>query len=113
MMKLYKLLYIVGVSVLFSACNSEEDFIVLDDALEIKGITVSICNEPLSLTRADETKPLGVGRTEFVNDDKVVFTTIKRKDYALTPFTYSGIEYSYNGTWERTSNVPEKIYEAE
>ena len=109
-MKLYKLLYIVGVSVLFSACNSEEDFIVLDDALEIKGITASICNEPLSLTRADETKPLGVGRTEFVNDDKVVFTTIKRKDYALTPFTYSGIEYSYNGTWERTSNVPEKIY---
>ena len=110
MMKVNNLLYIVGALFLFSACNSEDDAVIPDANLEIRGIIASICNDHLSLTRADDTKTLGVGRTEFVNDDKVMFTTIKRTEYPLKAFTYSNIEYYYDGTWERTSSDPEKIY---
>ena len=56
-----------------------------------------------------------MGRTKFVGDDEIVFTTIKRTKSPLDAFTYSNIHYQYNGTnWERTPNGtnddPEKIY---
>jgi YD repeat-containing protein len=56
-----------------------------------------------------------VGRTAFADGNVIVFTTIKRTKYPLDNFTYSNIQYSYNGSgWARssngTTNDPEKIY---
>ena len=120
MMKLYKILFLSMMAIL-AACSSDENvFSTNDDALEMKGIQVAIAGGEASVTRAATVDPLkvSVGRTQFVNDDEIVFTTIKRTKSPLDAFTYSNIHYKYNGTnWERTSNGtndpkkdPEKIY---
>ena len=119
-MKPYKILFL-SMMALLAACSSDEDvFSTNDDALEMKGIRVAIAGGEASVTRAATVDPLkvSVGRTQFVNDDEIVFTTIKRTKSPLDAFTYSNIHYKYNGTnWERTSNGtndpkkdPEKIY---
>ncbi|MCR5472720.1 MAG: fimbrillin family protein, partial [Prevotella sp.] len=113
MMKPYKILFL-SMMALLAACSSDEDvFSTNDDALEMKGIRVAIAGEDASITRAATVDPLkvSVGRTQFVNDDEIVFTTIKRTKSPLDAFTYSNIHYKYNGTnWERTTTDPEKIY---
>ena len=120
MMKPYKILFLSMMAIL-AACSSDENvFSTNDDALEMKGIQVAIAGGEASVTRAATVDPLkvSVGRTQFVNDDEIVFTTIKRTKSPLDAFTYSNIHYKYNGTnWERTSNGtndpkkdPEKIY---
>ena len=113
MMKPYKILFL-SMMVLLAACSSDEDvFSTHDDALEMKGIQVAIAGGEASVTRAATVDPLkvSVGRTQFVNDDEIVFTTIKRTKSPLDAFTYSNIHYKYNGTnWERTTTDPEKIY---
>ena len=112
-MKPYKILFL-SMMVLLAACSSDEDvFSTHDDALEMKGIQVAIAGGEASVTRAATVDPLkvSVGRTQFVNDDEIVFTTIKRTKSPLDAFTYSNIHYKYNGTnWERTTTDPEKIY---
>ena len=112
-MKPYKILFLAMMALL-AACSSDEDvFSTNDDALEMKGIRVAIAGEDASITRAATVDPLkvGVGRTQFVDDDEIVFTTIKRTHSPLKEFTYSNIHYKYNGTnWERTTTDPEKIY---
>ena len=117
MMKRYKILFL-AMTALLAACSTDEDvFSANDDALEMKGIQVAIAGEESLTTRAATVDPLkvSVGRTKFVDDDKIVFTTIKRTKGPLDAFTYSNIHYQYNGTnWERTPNGtnddPEKIY---
>ncbi|WP_288276281.1 fimbrillin family protein [uncultured Prevotella sp.] len=120
MIKPYKILFL-SMMALLAACSSDEDvFSTHYDALEMKGIQVAIAGGEASVTRAATVDPLkvSVGRTQFVNDDEIVFTTIKRTKSPLDAFTYSNIHYKYNGTnWERTSNGtndpkkdPEKIY---
>ena len=117
MMKRYKILFL-AMTALLAACSTDEDvFSANDDALEMKGIQVAIAGEEALTTRAATVDPLkvSVGRTKFVDDDKIVFTTIKRTKGPLDAFTYSNIHYQYNGTnWERTPNGtnddPEKIY---
>ena len=117
MMKRHKILFL-ALTALLAACSTDEDaFSANDDALEMKGIQVAIAGEEALITRAATIDPLkvSVGRTKFVDDDKIVFTTIKRTKSPLDAFTYSNIHYQYNGTnWERTpngtTNDPEKIY---
>ena len=116
MMKSYKILFLAMVALL-AACSSDEDVFSTGDAVELKGIQVAIAGEDVSISRAATVAPLkvSVGRTQFVNEDKIVFTTIKRTHSPLAAFTYSNIHYLYNGTnWERTPNGtasdPEKIY---
>ena len=113
MIKPYKILFL-SMMVLLAACSSDEDiFSTHDDALEMKGIQVAIAGGEASVTRAATVDPMkvSVGRTQFVNDDEIVFTTIKRTKSPLDAFTYSNIHYKYNGTnWERTTTDPEKIY---
>lgn len=113
MIKPYKILFL-SMMALLAACSSDEDiFSTHDDALEMKGIRVAIAGENASITRAATVDPLkvSVGRTQFVDDDEIVFTTIKRTHSPLKEFTYSNIHYKYNGTnWERTTTDPEKIY---
>lgn len=119
MMKRYKIL-LLAMTVLFSACSSDEDVFSTNNALEMKGIQVAIAGENTPITRAATVDPLkvSVGRMQFVDNDEIVFTTIKRTKSSLDAFTYSNIHYLYNGkNWERTSNGtndpkkdPEKIY---
>jgi hypothetical protein len=117
-MKRYHIL-IFGLMALLSACNTNDEVLhpQYDEALEIKGIQVGITGAEAALTRAATVDPLKVslGRTKFVANDSIVFTTIMRTDTPLDSFTYSNIHYVYNGSsWDRASNGttkdPEKIY---
>lgn len=111
-MKLHKLLSLTVALSLLVACDTNDEALVPDEALQINGITATLSSTQAA-TRAETT--LGVGRTAFADGDVIVFTTIKRTKYPLDNFTYGNIQYSYNGSgWARssngTTNDPEKIY---
>lgn len=111
-MKLHKLLSLTVALSLLVACNTNDEALVPDEALQINGITATLSSTQAA-TRAETS--LGVGRTAFADGDVIVFTTIKRTKYSLDNFTYGNIQYSYNGSgWARssngTTNDPEKIY---
>lgn len=111
-MKLHKLLSLTVALSLLVACDTNDEALVPDEALQINGITATLSSTQAA-TRAETS--LGVGRTAFADGDVIVFTTIKRTKYPLDNFTYGNIQYSYNGSgWARssngTTNDPEKIY---
>ncbi len=109
-MKAYKILYILGVTVLLTACSREKLFTA--DDFEIKGIE-AVIDVNSGVTRAANESAIQVGRSLFAADDKIVFTTIKRTSKPLEAFTYGNIRYFYyeGKSWERTDgNLPEKIY---
>lgn len=109
-MKAYKILYILGVTVLLTACSREKLFTA--DDFEIRGID-AVIDVNSGVTRAANESAIQVGRSLFAADDKIVFTTIKRTSKPLEAFTYGNIRYYYyeGKSWERTDgNLPEKIY---
>lgn len=117
-MKRYHILFL-ALMALLTACNTDDDVLQpqYDEALEIKGLQVGINGTGAASTRAAtvDTLKVGLGRTKFVANDTIVFTTIRRTDNPLDSFTYSNIHYVYSGSsWNRASNGtttdPEKIY---
>ena len=110
MMNAYKI-FLFSVMALLMACSNEEDSLLSDAALEMKGIRATIDDE-MQVTRAVPKLGDVIGRSAFTADDKIVFTSIKRAKNPLEAFTYSNIIYAYDGnSWERTEgNTPEKIY---
>ena len=115
MIRISKLLLFVETLIVLTACTSaDEDMFTPDDALEIKGIHPTIGgNRAVTRAAADVSGPsVNIGRTAFVDNDKIVFTSIKRTNSPINKFTYSGIHYKLNGTsWKRdTDEGPEKIY---
>ena len=109
-MRINKILFFAIIALL-TACTNGDEVYVYDDALEIKGFSAVIGGNAL-VTRSVGELTDGVGRLKFAKDDQIVFTTIKRTETPLIPFTYSDIRYDYNGSkWARTNgNMPEKIY---
>ena len=99
---------------LFSACNTDDEIITPDPALEIQGITATIGDEAKSLTRAETFKSTSVGRSTFNDADKIVFTKIERTDNPVQKFQYSNVHYQYHAdkkNWKRVDgDLPEKLY---
>ena len=59
------------------------------------------------------TDPNYIGRKDFANGDKLVFTTIKRTNSPIETYTYAGIVWNRTGGgWNRDKNdgQPENIY---
>ena len=59
------------------------------------------------------TDPNYIGRKDFANGDKLVFTTIKRTNSSIETYTYAGIVWKRTGGgWNRDKNdkQPENIY---
>ena len=59
------------------------------------------------------TDPNYIGRKDFANGDKLVFTTIKRTNSPIEAYTYAGIVWNRTGGgWNRDKNdkQPENIY---
>lgn len=59
------------------------------------------------------TDPNYIGRKDFTNGDKLVFTTIKRTNSPIKTYTYAGIVWNRtDGGWNRDENdkQPENIY---
>lgn len=101
----YKYLYILSIlSVcLFTSCNEwdDEPYEETNKAVELTGIRAIIADGENAVTRADEnTTFLGdisdkVGRyKDFVNGDKLVFTSIRRTTSPISGFNYSNIVYN-------------------
>ena len=99
--------------VLLSACQANDEAIVPDAALEIRGITAAIDGDNVAATRATDETTVTVGRAAFAATDKIVFTEIRRTNSPLKEFTYKNIRYLYDGkSWARTEveSGKEKIY---
>ncbi len=111
MIKIHKIFFLLLMMTLLVACSHEDESLTSDTALEIKGLVASVDNG-MSATRSVDKLSVDVGRTTFASTDRIVFTTIRRTHSPLTPFTYSDIQYAYDGkSWERVEgNLPEKIY---
>lgn len=104
-----RILFLVSVIGILGAC-SREDAMRSDD-LEIRNLYATVQDEVL--TRASANTPVSIGRTGFDEDEKIVFTSIRRTTHPLDAFTYSDIRYYYyhGSSWERIEgNLPEKIY---
>jgi len=111
-MKADKILYILGVTALLTACGDDKNFVPDAADLEIRGLVVTIDGERIATRAANETA-IKVGRSAFAANDNIVFTTITRTSKPLDAFTYDNIRYYYyeGKSWERTEgNLPEKIY---
>ncbi|MCR5270695.1 MAG: fimbrillin family protein [Prevotella sp.] len=111
MMKGYQYFCLIATMAL-AACSNEDENIMPGNVTEIVGIEATIDGEQPS-RRAAATPAVTVGRTEFVTDDRIVFTNIKRTTSPLESFTYSNIRYYFTDkkNWKRTEgNLPEKIY---
>ena len=99
--------------VLLSACQANDEAIIPDAALEIRGITAAIDGDNVAATRATDETTVTVGRAAFAANDKIVFTEIRRTNSPLKEFTYKNIRYLYDGkSWARTEveSGKEKIY---
>jgi hypothetical protein len=101
---------LLSLLLLLSACNAIDDIDTPDAALEIKGIVATIDGN-MPLTRAVDAAS-SIGRSAFVENDVIVFTKIKRTNQSLEDFSYSGIQYGYDGqSWNRLADgQKEKIY---
>lgn len=97
-----KYLYILSIfsAILFSACN-ENEIISPDDtseAVELTGIQTTIAEGSGTVTRADNNTTVlsdHIGRyQDFVNGDKLVFTSIRRTTSPIDIFNYNGIVYN-------------------
>lgn len=89
--------------VLLSACQANDEAIVPDAALEIRGITAAIDGDNVAATRATDETTVTVGRAAFAANDKIVFTEIRRTNSPLKEFTY---KKSVICTMERAGRVP-------
>lgn len=107
-MKVYKLLLLFCVAIVLNSCG---DLLEPDGAVEIMGIEAEIDGQEPE-TRAVDKLTVTVGRAGFVAGDEIMFTTIRRTQKPLVPFSYSDIGYKYDGkSWERPEgSMPEKIY---
>lgn len=109
-----KIFYIFAI-LLLSSCSS--DILSLmelenGEAKEIKEVRAYVNGSNRPLTRAIS---LGdtVGRKDFVENDIMNFTLIKRTDQPISAFTYTtgiGYQRSSENSWSRTNNDPERIY---
>lgn len=97
-----KYLYILSIfsAILFSACN-ENEIISPDgtsEAVELMGIQAIIADGNGTVTRADNNTTVlsdHIGRyQDFVNGDKLVFTSIRRTTSPIDIFNYNGIVYN-------------------
>lgn len=89
----YTIYNLLVVAVLFMAasCSDREDMMtVKGDAIELKGINASM----LRMTRATPAALRDyVGKSEFEDKDRAVFTTIRRTAKPIDQFNYKDIEF--------------------
>lgn len=119
----------IALILILASCN-EDKLSVADwfdaDAVEVKGVEAYIAGG--TSTRAAALDAYNyVGRSMFVNGDKMLLTTIKRTEHPIAGFSYSGIVYDHvveqgqtSGGWNRDNReggteasptqAPERIY---
>lgn len=110
-----KKIYYIFAILLFTSCDS--DIITMiegqnGDAKEITEVRAYVNGSDAVVSRA---AVLGdtVGRKDFVANDLITYTEIKRTAQPIAAFTYeNGIQYqrSSENSWSRTNNDPERIY---
>lgn len=106
-------IYPILAILLLAACQANDEAYTPDAALEIRGIAATINGDGQAVTRATDETSVTVGRSTFVENDKIVFTDIYRTTSPLEGFIYKNIRYQYDGkSWERIEVVAgtEKIY---
>lgn len=102
-----KIFYLVLSALFFSCTDNLEniDSAVPEGAVELTGVEATI------VSGSPQTRviylPEAISRYKFVNNDRMTLTTIKRTEYPLAAFTYSGVEFvsDVNGTWARDKNT--------
>lgn len=80
------------VAVTMAACADDvENTLDTSRCIEIKNVT-PILKKGMTRVSVPELKDY-VGKDEFDNEDRAVFTTIKRTTYAISQFTYKDLEF--------------------
>ena len=87
---------------------------VQSEAIEMQGFKAVIEGSSfIAGTRGDVTAldNANAGRTEFASGDHIVFTNIQRTANSIDTYTYSDIDFSYNGsTWSKETVSPTNLY---
>ena len=102
------IIYIGMLVVALIGCTTDDmdSNMVHVEAIEMKGFEAVIeSGTSQASTRGTVTTLVDyVGRNAFVENDQVVFTTIKRTDNPIAAFTYSDITFNHDGSkWNKAS----------
>lgn len=115
-----KLLTYILFIVILASCSEDVNLSVdYTDAVEVPGVE-AVISDGTSTRAAALDKDNYVGRSEFINGDVMLLTSIKRTVNPISQFTYYDIEYSHtDGSWNRkketgytgeNQNNPDRIY---
>lgn len=92
-------------TVILAGCTADDGIdseIVQTEAIEMTGFKAVIEGDAAAGTRDPAALAIELGRANFVANDQVVFTQIKRTTYPIETYTYSNKEFSFNGsTWNK------------
>ena len=92
-------------TVILAGCTADDGIdseIVQTEAIEMTGFKAVIEGDAAAGTRDPAALAIELGRANFVANDQVVFTQIKRTTDPIETYTYSNKEFSFNGsTWNK------------
>ena len=110
MKKIY-ITYIGLLAIILAGCSTADDVdsdMVHVEAIEMKGFEAVIESGTSQASTRGTVTTLGdyVGRNAFVENDRVVFTTIKRTANPIETFTYSDISFNHVGSqWNKVGDT--------
>lgn len=92
-------------TVVLAGCTADDGIdseIVQTEALEMTGFKAVIAGDATAGTRDPAALAIELGRTNFVVNDHVVFTQIKRTTNPIAAYTYSNIDFRFDGSiWSK------------
>ena len=95
-------------TVIIAGCTADDGIdseIVQTEAIEMTGFKAVIEGDAAAGTRDPAALAIELGRANFVANDQVVFTQIKRTTDPIETYTYSNKEFSFNGsTWSKITD---------
>ena len=96
-------------TVILAGCTADDGIdseIVQTEAIEMTGFKAVIEGDAAAGTRDPAALAIELGRANFVANDQVVFTQIKRTTYPIAAYTYNGVVFNHDGSkWNKSGDT--------
>lgn len=96
-------------TVILAGCTAEDGIDngkVQSEPIKMTGFRAVISGDAAAGTREPSALAIELGRANFVENDKVVFTQIKRTTNPIDTYTYAGIEFTHDGSkWNKSGDT--------
>ena len=96
-------------TVIIAGCTADDGIDsekVQTEAIEMTGFKAVIEGDAAAGTRDPAALAIELGRANFVANDQVVFTQIKRTTYPIAAYTYNGVVFNHDGSkWNKSGDT--------